>query len=282
MRPATVRFGPDERAHLVEYRTDAESEPLVITPPHVAVLCPGAGVTTWTTSLLHLVAEDFAGAGRLLIRVPGPSQPSQLAVLIGGQLVQAIEASGQQSSGLAGFELARAADTIAAYGRAELAVGISGGLMPVGYVRPRRLASGADLSTDKLMLRDAAVVDGLTAGVYLAYAPWRPPAELPVAADGTAALPAELQDAGPLRVLPHIDDPWSVFSWPTWPRSGAYECPAVGVPTSADREEENLSRFVAGEADLPTLADHRGWLWRLVDLAPTSSRQARARTSSSK
>jgi len=268
VRPATVRFGPDERAHLVEYRTDAESEPLVITPPHVAVLCPGAGVTTWTTSLLHLVAEDFAGAGRLLIRVPGPSQPSQLAVLIGGQLVQAIEASGQQSSGLAGFELARAADTIAAYGRAELAVGISGGLMPVGYVRPRRLASGADLSTDKLMLRDAAVVDGLTAGVYLAYAPWRPPAELPVAADGTAVLPAELQDAGPLRVLPHIDDPWSVFSWPTWPRSGAYECPAVGVPTSADREEKNLSRFVAGEADLPTLADHRGWLWRLVDLAP--------------
>ena len=78
MQPATLRFEPGERAHLVEYRTATESEPLVITPPHVAVLCPGAGVTTWTTSLVHLVTEDFADAGRLLIRVPVPGQAGQV------------------------------------------------------------------------------------------------------------------------------------------------------------------------------------------------------------
>ena len=278
-QPTALRFGPSERAHLVEYRTDAESEPLVITPPHVAVMCPGAGITTWTTSLIHVVAEDFADAGRLLIRVPAPpGRPGQaagtsypnrieLAVLIRGQQVQAVEASGQQSPELAGFELARAADTIAEHGHAELAVGMGGVFMPVGYVRPRRLASGVGLSVDKLALRDAASVDGLTAGVYLAYAPWRPPAELAVAADGTVALPADLQDAGPLCVLLRIDDPWNVSSWPTWPGSGAYACPAAGVPVSANHEEESLSRFVAGEADLPTLTNHLGWLWRLVDLA---------------
>jgi hypothetical protein len=155
-RPATLRFGPGERAHVVEYRTDAEPESLVITPPHVAVLCTGAGVTTWTTSPVHLVAEDFAKAGRLLIRIPGLSQPGlradggdpdrlELAVLVRGRPVQAIEASGRQSPGLAGFELARAADTIAAHGHAELAVGMNGVLMPVGYVRPRRLAPGVEL-----------------------------------------------------------------------------------------------------------------------------------------
>jgi hypothetical protein len=42
------------------------------------------------------------------------------------------------------FELARAADTIAAYGRAELAVDMGGALMPVGHVRPRRVALGVD------------------------------------------------------------------------------------------------------------------------------------------
>ena len=68
----------------------------------------------------------------------------ELAVLVRGQQVQAIEASGQQSPGLAGFELARAADTIAAHGRAELAVDMDGVLMPVGHVRPRRLALGVD------------------------------------------------------------------------------------------------------------------------------------------
>jgi hypothetical protein len=154
--PATLRFGPGERAQVVEYRTDAGPEPLVITPPHAAVLCSGTGVTTWTTSQVHLVAEDFGKVGHLLVRVPAAGQPGQvagsgnpsrleLAVLVRGQRVQAIEATGQHSPGLAGFDLARAAGTIAAHGRAELAVDMDGVLMPVGYVRPRRLAPGVEL-----------------------------------------------------------------------------------------------------------------------------------------
>ena len=147
-QPATLRFGPRELAHVVEYRTDAESGALVVTPPHVAVLCPGAGAATWTTSQIHLVAEDFASAGRLLVRIPQAGQPGHdrlvLAVLIRGQQVQAIEASAKQSPGLAVFELADAAATIAAHGRAELALDMGGVLMPVGHVRPRRVALGVD------------------------------------------------------------------------------------------------------------------------------------------
>ncbi len=154
-QPAALRFGPRERTHVIEYQTDAARESLVVTPPHVAVLCPGAGVSTWTTAQIHVVAEDFGNAGRLLIRVPSGGQPGpaaasrderrpRLAVLVRGQQVQVIEASGHQSPGLAGFELAHAADTIAAYGRAELAVDAGGGLMPVGHVRPRRVAFGVD------------------------------------------------------------------------------------------------------------------------------------------
>ncbi|MGH3212777.1 MAG: UvrD-helicase domain-containing protein [Trebonia sp.] len=150
-QPTALRFGPREHAHLVEYQTDAESVPLVVTPPHVAVLCTGAGNRTWTTAQIHLVAEDFATAGRLLVLVPpgqvaanGNQNRPQLAVLVRGQQVQVIEASGQQSPEPVVFELAHAADTIAAYGRAELAVDMGGALMPVGHVRPRRMAMGVD------------------------------------------------------------------------------------------------------------------------------------------
>ena len=103
------------------------------------------------------------------LRVPAPSQTArnaranhlQLAVLLRQQQVQAIQASGKQSLGLAEFELARAADTVSAHHHAELALDLGGAaLMPVGYVRPRRLASGADLSAGKLVFRDAAAVDG--------------------------------------------------------------------------------------------------------------------------
>jgi hypothetical protein len=271
VNPSSVHFGPNERAKPLEYRTADESEPIVITPPHAAVLCPGAGVTAWTTSILRLVAEDFAAAGRLLVRVLANSQHGdnvELAVHVRGQQVQAIPPSGQQTAGLAAFELARAVDTIATSGRAELTVSIDGRLMPVGTVRPRRLASGVELAGDKIVLRESAAIEGLMAGVYLTYAPWRPPTELPIAADGTATLGSELRDAGPLRVLLRIDDPWAVSNWPTWPISEAFACPASGFPKSPDPEEEALSRFVAGQGELPELVGHLGWLWRVLELAP--------------
>lgn len=267
--PERVRFGSGERTCPAEYRTATESEPLVITPPHVAVLCPGAGITTWTTSPLHLSTEAFTDAGRLLVRVPEMNQPDhlQLEIHVSGQQVQTVQSSGGQPPGLAGFELARAADTIAAHGRAELMLNLGDRLMPVGYVRPRRLASGADLVGHELVLRDHAKVDGLMVGIYLVYAPWRSPVELSLTSDGSITLPPELQDAGPLRVLLRIDDPWTMASWPKWPGSDAHECAASGIPSSLDLDEENLSRFVAGMGEIPQQTKDLGRLWRLVDLA---------------
>lgn len=266
--PTSLAFGPGERSRTVEFRTATESEPLLVTPPHAALLCPGAGVTTWTTALLRLVTEDFTEAGRLLVRLPeaGLDAQIELEIYAGGQRLQSVPASGQRSVGLAGFELERAADTIAAHGRAELVLNSGGMLMPVGYVRPRMLASGAEIRDHMLVLRDAAVVEGLTAGFYLGYAPWRPPVELPVTVDGNAVLPEAIANAGPFKVLLRVDDPWSVSSWPAWPGTDAYSCSAPGVPSSADPEEEALSRFVAGAAELPSL-QVLGRLWLLVDLA---------------
>jgi hypothetical protein len=266
--PQVLGFAAGERSHPVEYRTASESEPLVVTPPHAALLCPGGGVTTWTTSLLHLVSEEFATAGRLLIRLPVVGQRSQLnlEVYAGGQKVQSVEPSGQQSSVQIGFELGRATDTIAKHRRAELVLNVDGALMPVGYVRPRMLASGAHVVDGTLVLHDATAVDGLTAGVYLSYAPWRSPVELPVAGTGTVTLPEELVNAGPLSVLVRIDDPWGVSSWPAWPGPIGYVCPAPGLPPSSDPEEAALSRFLAGEGELPELIS-LDRIWLVVSLA---------------
>lgn len=267
--PAVLRLEPGQRSRPVEYRTHDESEPLVITPPHAAVLCPNAGVTTWTTSPLHLVAEDFAAAGRLLVRGMTGSQGGrngqpELGVYVSGNRVQVIEASNSQAGGIIGFELGRAVDTIATHRRAELALELGDTLMPVATVRPRKLASGVDFDGDTLMLRDHVRVDGLTAGIYLVYAPWRPPLELSVAPDGTVALPSKLRDAGPLCVLLAIDDPWDPISWPSWPGSAGYRCEAAGIPPSDDPDEAALSSFVAEAREIPESTSHLDWLWWLV------------------
>jgi len=80
-------------------------------------------------------------------------------------------------------------------------------------------------------------------------------------------LPPEVQDAGPLRVLLRVVDPQAVTGWPAWPDRDSYACAAPGVPLGADLEEEALSRFLAGERDLPMRPRRVDRLWRLIHLA---------------
>jgi hypothetical protein len=80
-------------------------------------------------------------------------------------------------------------------------------------------------------------------------------------------LPPGVRDAGPLRVLLRVEDPWTVTEWPDWPGRNAYACNAPGIPAGADPEEEALSRFLAGETDLIAPSRHVERLWRLMHLA---------------
>ena len=265
--PCELRFKSRDRAHVIEYRTADKSEPLIITPPHVSLLCAGAGATTWTAAPLHLTTEEFADAGRLLVRIPDDREVGDLEVWVGGMRVQDIPPSGQRSPGLAGYELARGTDTIAQHGRAELVLQLAGTPMIAGLVRPRRLTSGLDTEDGKIRLLDYRHVDGLMAGVYLVFAPWRRAAVLPVGADGVAVLPDELRAAGPMRVLLSVEDPWTMSGWPSWPGPDSFTCTTSGVPASADREEDLLARFVAGHSELPQHLDHPERLWHLVNLA---------------
>jgi len=265
--PDRLHFTTFERAHMAEYRAVGENEPLVVTPPHVTVICIGAGATTWTAAPLHLATETFGEAGRFLTRAPGLSEPAELEVWVGGKCVQTVPASGQRSPGLAGYELARAGDTVAAHGKAELILPFDGVPMPVGIVRPRRLATGVELEGDRLLLTDCAQVDGLMVGVYLVYAPWRNPVVLPVPAEGVVVLPDGLHHVGPIRVVLRVEDPWTTIGWPTWPGHDSYGCESSGIPAGVDPEEEGISSFLAGSGDLPESLGHPEQLWQLVCLA---------------
>ena len=172
--------------------------------------------------------------------------------------MQVIPPSGQQVPGLTGYELARAAETIAHHGRAELLLPWGQSAMPVGYVRPRQLASGAEVRSGQLRIRDCAQIEGLTAALYLVRAPWRAPVIVPVPADGVVELPDDARDAGPLRVLLRVEDPWTVTEWPDWPGRSCYACDAPGIPVGADLEEETLSRFLAGDVGLARVAPSGG------------------------
>ncbi|MGD0246723.1 MAG: UvrD-helicase domain-containing protein [Streptosporangiaceae bacterium] len=131
----------------------------------------------------------------------------------------------------------------------------------------RPVASGAEISSGQLTIRGCVPVEGLTVALYLDRAPWRAPVVVPVPADGVVKLPPEVRDAGPLRVLLRAEDPYTPVNWPDWPGRDAFACAAPGLPASGDLEEDALSRFLAGERDLPVRPRRVEHLWRLLHLA---------------
>ena len=135
----------------------------------------------------------------------------------------------------------------------------------------RPVASGAEISSGQLTIRGCAQADlgteGLAVALYLDRAPWRPPVVIPVPADGVVKLPPEVRDAGPLRVLLRAEDPMSPVNWPDWPGRDAFVCAAPGLPASSDMEQDALSRFLAGERDLPVRPRRVEHLWRFLHLA---------------
>lgn len=135
----------------------------------------------------------------------------------------------------------------------------------------RPVASGAEVNSGQLTIRGCAQADlgaeGLAVALYLDRAPWRAPVVVPVPADGVVKLPPEVRDAGPLRVLLRAEDPMFPVNWPDWPGRDAFVCAAPGLPTSSDLEEDALSRFLAGERDLPVRPRRVEHLWRFLHLA---------------
>lgn len=254
-------------ANVVEVRTDTETEPFVISPPHMQVLRERAGESdVWNAGPLRLSAESLSeDPGSLSVRLPPMETPPAVRVIIGGQTVQELNASGRPRAGYARYELGRIADTIAEHRHADLVLPIGHGGTPLAFIRPRRLATGVRHMGDHLLLHDVVTVDGLMAAIYAVHAPWRDPAIVPVY-DESIALPSDLVEAGPLLISLQIENGWTFTEWPRWPTE-ALIATAHGFVRSQDDEETALSAFLAGRGPLPGSFDDLGRLWSVVDLA---------------
>jgi hypothetical protein len=266
--PRLLSFEPTEQASVIEYRAGAETEPLVITPPRVQVMLERAGAAVaWSAGALRLIADTFGDEpGVLLVRDPGMNAPLGLRVVAGNKVIQEVPSSGRAQAGVARFDLIRIADTVAAHQHVELVCDAAGGSL-LAKVRPRRLATGLDRAADVLLLRDAVQVEGLTAGLYLATAPWRRPVSVAVGADGAVVVPPQFRNAGPLLVALGVDDPWAPKTWPRWPADALWAAES-GHLISGDEGETALSRFAARLGDIPDYVSDVRMVWELLNTAP--------------
>ncbi|GAA4081313.1 hypothetical protein [Actinomadura miaoliensis] len=270
--PELVPFGSDELAHVVTYEAPGASDPLIVTPPHLEVLHERTSEgSAWSARPLRLATEDFDDPGALLVRLPGAAELPPLHVVTSRGTVHSLPPGGRTRGGMARYELARIRDTIGEFRSADLVLDET----PLAFVRPRRLARAVYDRGDHLLLEDAADVEGLTAGVYLVTAPWRPPWVLPVE-HGRVELPVELRGSGPVRVLLQIEDPWTFTEWPRWPHPKGLDCDRPGWFAAGDEEETALAGFLVGEAAFPRRVERLERLWTVLEWAPQLERAGAA------
>ncbi|GAA1440190.1 hypothetical protein [Nocardiopsis tropica] len=269
--PNHLHFGHDEPAHPVSVRAGTSVLPLVVEPPHIRLLTTGERAPQWRAEPLRLDCESVSEAGDLLVRVPeGGVRPGPLCVLHGDDVVQWVSSNATLGTNTHRYPLGQVVETAAARRHLRLLIGHGTTPVPVAVVRPRRLASGAELRDGVVELDGFAGIEDVSAAVYSYGAPWRPPVVLPVSTDGHIPLPQELHDAGRMRLLLAVDDPWSVTDWPHWPTisdPNVLSCEAHGRPAGSDPDEERLCAAFATGTGLDTLSlthDNAVRLWRVL------------------
>lgn len=256
----SVVLGPHQRNRYVTVGTARSTISLQLSPPHMSVAYQSADTTTKPSiRSLTLYTEDVDSyAGTLILDVGADAEP-ELTVLAGPQHIQTLT-PGVGRQGVYRFNLAQLVDTLSVHKRLSISLGDEGQL-PLATIRPKRLFSNVEVVSDGLAFGDCADIPGLVALVYPTRAPWRKPVVLPLS-NGLAALPEELQDAGPLRVSVRVEDPWAPEPVPDWPEVGGSRLvDAPGWLASDDPEEAAVSAFLAGEGELPEQITDFTRLW---------------------
>jgi hypothetical protein len=257
--------GPADRPLVTDLHIGAGSEPVVVTPQYTGSASHSSGPNGTTRH--NSASRDSAPSGS----APNGATPHSPASRDSASHGPASPGAAAPRSTLASSITSQPLDSSRPrrHSGSHSPDGPMGTAVFVSSARPA--ASGAEISSGQLTIRGCAQADlgteGLAVALYLDRAPWRAPVVVPVPADGVVKLPPEVRDAGPLRVLLRAEDPMSPVNWPDWPGRDAFVCAAPGLPASSDFEEDALSRFLAGERDLPMRPRRVEHLWRFLHLA---------------
>ena len=266
--PARLSFGISDRAHVVELRAGAETEPVVITPPHIDLLCAGAGATHLDRRADPCCNRGNGRSWPPACPCPGTVVKADLEVWAGAQRVQTIPASGR-----AGSRSHRLRPASCQRDR--------------GPSRPRRADAALGPGRHARRLRAAPAVGNRRRGqLWPAYDPrlraGRGADSCPVPGPRAVARAGHLAGSrgrsGPASARrcvmrarfasccasrTHGPSPTGPTGRPATPTL----CDAPGYRPVPTRKRMRLSRFLAGEADLPASPRRVERLWRLIHLA---------------
>jgi hypothetical protein len=164
------------------------------------------------------------------------------------------------------FDLSKITDTLRRYNQLSLSINSGSMDLVVAVIQPKKLFSEVSIDGNKLVFDECVDLRDMVALVYLQRAPWLQPTIIDIE-NGIAILPDRLTNAGPLRVIAKIQDPWVNESTPAWPDSAiSFTCRGDGYYSSDDEEETALSRFLSyyGQKELPEKLEDFTRVWSIM------------------
>lgn len=263
-----IEFSERDREQRVRVGVRGDYRSLIVSPPHmtVAYQAPNSSIAP-SVRPLPLVREDVRETpGELVLDIGAAAEPT-LYVLVGDRTIQSVSARAGRV-GVYRFNLAEIVDTLGEHPHAALALSDDGELV-VATVRPRTLFTGITIDGAHLYFADCANTEGLNAYLFATRAPWRQPACVPIV-DSRLAMPDWLVDAGPIRVMARIEDPWVPLPIPDWPEVGRSTLvEAEGWVRDGSPEEVAISAFLAGDTSESVEVIDFVRLWTVRALLPS-------------
>lgn len=257
----------DKKEGQLELFTDTDQPSiLLVRPPHTSISYQSTHTAVYESIQRQILyTEDvLEDAGSLIIHIVNHDN-LVIRLFHNNNQVQTIESIiGARDTYK--FDLSKITDTLRQYKQLTLSINSAGKDLVVAVIQPKKLLSDISIDGDKLVFNECVDLQDLVALVYLQWAPWLQPTIIDIE-NGIATLPDKFSNAGPLRIIVKVQDPWVSEPIPAWPDSNkSYTCKGHGFYSSEDKEETALSRFLSyyGEKELPERIEDFTRIWAIM------------------
>jgi len=257
----------DKKEGRLELFTDSgQRSILLVRPPYTSISYQSTHTAVYESIQRQILyTEDvLEDAGSLIIHI-GNHDDLVIRLFHNDNQVQTIESIiGARDTYK--FDLSKITDTLRQYKQLTLSINSAGTDLVVAVIQPKKLFSDVSIDGDKLVFDECVDIQDLVALVYLQWAPWLQPTVIDIE-NGIAILPDKFSNAGPLRIIAKIQDPWVNEPIPAWPDSNtSYTCKGFGFYSSEDEEETALSRFLSyyGQKELPERIEDFTRIWAIL------------------
>lgn len=223
--------------------------------PHMTIAVTRGGTLPVVTLLPQSIDIESLEYTQLRVTAPAGLRAT-LGLVASGVVEQTIDGGISNQRAFASFNIGQFADTARTLRSGVLQLRVGDRSLPVGTLRPRKLADEVTFDTLDLALHiSPAAPEGLTAAIYPTYAPWEAPTIVAFSAGAAAArIPRELTEVGRATVMLRIDDPWSPSPWPDAPDNTApnvFPLSMLPLRRVAGSSEVGFSRWLSGLDETP-------------------------------